>query len=341
MDCPGEKLLLKLWETLAEKGVGSLLQPWHEKRLAKARYEIRREEMLVLAQADKEVNEIKAGKAICYLRGNEIKLLATDANEIDEQGRIEPKLDFPSIALRASEVDIADSVRKEINVSRAVMVAEDILAADKQEPPNSKIEDDWLFSWRDYAGKVSTEELQDLWGRVLAGELKQPGTYSVRTLEFLKNLSKEEAELISKAARFVIGSRIFRNKDQFLEKEGISFTHLMYLQDIGVVSGVESLGLTTTYKSLNTDKYLNHLIASNKIIILEHEDHTKAVSTEIYLLTRVGEEVLKLASFQVNEDYLEAVARDFVAKGVNVKIADWVQQTAEYGNFFNAREINA
>ena len=34
MDYPGEKLLFKLWETLAEKGVGELLVPWQEKRLA-------------------------------------------------------------------------------------------------------------------------------------------------------------------------------------------------------------------------------------------------------------------------------------------------------------------
>ncbi|MBT3436945.1 MAG: hypothetical protein HOH02_00715 [Oceanospirillaceae bacterium] len=50
MDYPGEKLLFKLWETLAEKGVGELLVPWQEKRLASARAEIRRNEILMIAQ---------------------------------------------------------------------------------------------------------------------------------------------------------------------------------------------------------------------------------------------------------------------------------------------------
>ena len=36
---------------------------------------------------------------------------------------------------------------------------------------------------------MSSEELQTLWGRTLAGEIKSPGSYSLRTLDFLKNLS--------------------------------------------------------------------------------------------------------------------------------------------------------
>ena len=37
MEFPGEKLVTKMWETLAEKGIGAALQPWHEKRLGEAR----------------------------------------------------------------------------------------------------------------------------------------------------------------------------------------------------------------------------------------------------------------------------------------------------------------
>jgi hypothetical protein len=243
MDYPGEKLLIKLWETLAEKGVGSLLKPWQEKRVARARNEIRREDLVTLAQAEKEVESIKSGKVILAVRNN-IKLLTTAPEGNNEKERIEPTVDLPDFALRATEVEISEAVRKEVNVAKAVIVAEDILAKDGQQPPTEDIEDDWLFSWRENAGKVSSEELQDLWGRVLAGELKQPGSYSVRTLEFLKSLSKVEAELISKLATFVIENRIYRNKDDFLEKEGIHFTQLLYLQDIGIMSGVEAVGLT-------------------------------------------------------------------------------------------------
>ncbi len=41
MDLPGEKLLIKLWETITEKGIGSLLSPWQTIRTGKARNEVR------------------------------------------------------------------------------------------------------------------------------------------------------------------------------------------------------------------------------------------------------------------------------------------------------------
>lgn len=336
MDYPGEKLLLKLWETLAEKGIGSLLTPWQEKRIARARIEIRREELLILAQAEKEVEFIKSGKITLPESGN-IKLITALPADLSE--RIEPTIDLTQFSVQASKLEMSETLRKEVNVSRALLIAEDILAKDSQEPSPDPIEDDWLFSWREYAGRVSANELQDLWGRILAGEVKQPGSYSLRTLEFLKGLSKSEAELIGKAAKFVIAGNIFRNKEPFLEKDGINFSQLLFLQDIGILSGVEALGLSRTFNSVKPDSYFSALVANNKVMLLEHEDPSKKADAEIYILTKIGIEVLRLASFEVNLEYFESVAKDFVTKGLNVKIADWLQITPEQGQYFNPKVI--
>lgn len=338
MDCPGEKLLLKMWETLAEKGIGSLLAPWHEKRMAGARLDIRRKELILLAQAELEVELIKSGKSSFNLN-HETKLLDAPSKNIDELGRIEPTLDLTELAVAVGNINFSESVRKETNIAKSILIAEDILSQDQQEVSEAPIEDDWLYSWREYAGRVSVNELQDLWGRILAGEVKQPGTYSIRTLEFLKGISKSEAELISKAARYVIDGRIHRNKDGFLEVDGLNFSQLLFLQDIGILSGVEALGLTTTYKTIHENKFYKWFIASNKIIIIEHDDKNKTLETEVYLLTQVGVEVLKLASFGVNTDYLESVAMDCAKKGFIVKIADYVQVTSEYGQFLNPVDV--
>ena len=55
----GEKLVIKMWETIADKGIGSLLAPWQILREADARTEARRREILSLATAEKEAFEIK------------------------------------------------------------------------------------------------------------------------------------------------------------------------------------------------------------------------------------------------------------------------------------------
>jgi hypothetical protein len=53
MEWPGERLIIRLWETLAEKGIGSLLKPWQIKREGIAHIEVRRAELLALAQAER------------------------------------------------------------------------------------------------------------------------------------------------------------------------------------------------------------------------------------------------------------------------------------------------
>src|SRR5687767_9253628 len=61
-DIPGEALLLRMWETITEKGIGALLRPGQIRREGRARNDVRAEEMLTLAQAERHVEEIRLGK---------------------------------------------------------------------------------------------------------------------------------------------------------------------------------------------------------------------------------------------------------------------------------------
>jgi hypothetical protein len=334
MEFPGEKLVIKMWETLAEKGIGSALQPWHEKRLGEAKNQVRRNEIIMLAEAEKLAADIKAGKNIPID-------VSTPLIGGSTQNRIEPTIGLPDLAITAANIDISESIRKEVNVSRAVLAAENILASEGQEPPVQDVEDDWLYSWRENAGRVSSEELQDLWGRILAGEIKNPGSYSFRTMEFLKGLSKDEAELISKVAKFVVAGSIFRDKDSFLEQSGISFNTLLFLQEIGIVSGVEAVGLSVTWNSTSPTNYIKALISNNKVILLEHDDIDKKADAGIYQLTSVGRQILALASFGSQDDYLLSIAQDYVKKGFKVKLGDWKPLTATQGHILNPQAIEA
>jgi len=338
MDLPGEKLVIKLWETLTEKGLGALLSPWQVGREGRARNEIRRHEILMLAQAEADAADIRSGKK--KLRSDGTLLLAgTEETPTDIDERIEPTLGLSKAVEYGSRNSVAAAARSEINASRAILFAEEKLAADAQVPPDRPVDDDWLFAWREQAGKVSNEDLQRLWGSVLAGEVKAPGRYSIRTLEFLKMLSKTEAETISKLARYVIAGSIARSQLGHLESNGLSFSTLLQMQDLGVISGVESVGLTRTYQSALTDKFIRGFVSHDKVLILEHEDPRKTAEFEIYLLTAVGEQVLELGSFEPDLEYLRLIGRDFVSKGFTVKLADWVGISDTGGRFYNAQNI--
>ncbi|WP_197485481.1 DUF2806 domain-containing protein [Delftia sp. GW456-R20] len=209
MELPGEKLVIKLWETLVERGMGSLLSPWQAGREGRVRNEIRRAEMLMLAQAEVDVADIRSGKK--QLQSDGSLLLKNGLNEISPiNERVEPFFALSLAVESGKKTEFSAAARSEINSSKAIIFAEEQLAADGHIPSEKGIEEDWLFIWREHAGRVSSVDLQRLWGSVLAGELKDPGKHSIRTLEFLKTLSKADAELISSLARYVVDNRIQR-----------------------------------------------------------------------------------------------------------------------------------
>jgi hypothetical protein len=338
MEFPGEKLVIKLWETLAEKGIGSLLSPWQTGREGKARNEVRRDEILMLAQAETDAADIRSGKK--KLRSDGTLLLA---NPIDiptsADARIEPTLALFTAVEYGSRSTAAAAARSEINSAKAILFAEEQLSKDAQVPSDRKVDEDWLFAWREHAGKVSTEDLQQLWGSVLAGEVKTPGKYSIRTLEFLKTLSKAEAEMISKLAGYVIDGRIARDQKKYLESKGLSFSWLLQMQELGVVSGVEGLGLNTTYKSIEEGRFINALVSHNRALIVEHEDGSKMFEFKAYMLTNIGKQVLGLGSFEPDVEYLLLIGKEFAKKGFSVKLADWVDVSDTQGRYFNEQEI--
>lgn len=347
MDLPGEKLILKLWETLVEKGIGSLLSPWQTIREGKARNEVRRQELLLLAQAEVDAADIRAGRRRLATDGTLLQLPSTVQGQgpsvpvIDIHGRVEPTLDLLSLSSAAVQRSAADSARTEINVSKAVIFAEDVLENDAQTPPERPIDDDWLHTWRDYAGRVSNEDLQRLWGSVLAGEVKSPGLYSIRTLDFLRSLSKSEAEQISKLAAFIVEGSIVRSDSKYLEEHGMPFDQLLQLQELGVVSGVEAVGLTKTYPTQIAGKYLRALRCHKKALIVEHEDATRKLPIQVYLLTTVGVQVLGLGTFAPDVEYLQTVGKAIAAQGYTVHLADWQQISENEGRYFNTSRIDA
>ena len=115
----------------------------------------------------------------------------------------------------------------------------------------------------------------------------------------------------------------------------------MFLQEIGIVSGVESIGLSIIWNSTSSETYKKVLISNNKVIVLEHDDVNEKAKAGIYQLTSVGKQILALASFGSKDDYLLSIAKDYVRKGYKVKMGDWKPLTATKGHMLNPKIIEA
>ena len=341
MKWPGEQLIIRLWETLVEKGIGSLLKPWQIKREGLAHIGVRRDEVLALAQAERDAKDIRAGRKRLEDFSPDLKFGPSTVIPPHHEQSVEPTIDLPAVVEASRQQMIGDSVRRQLNVSKAIVHAEECLRDDSQEPPTTKIDEDWIYRWRDYAGDVSAETMRRLWGKLLAGELKAPGSYSLRCLDFLRNLSQSEAKEIQKLSRFALEDVLWRGASNLLESEGISFATLLAMQDLGVVSGVESIGLQKTWMTHTPDKYVRALRSNGKVLIAKHDDSKKELKLQVFPLTSVGQQILRLGRFPPHLDYLRKIGKAIGDQGFSVMLGDYVQVSEDTLKYFNEVPLEA
>ena len=131
----------------------------------------------------------------------------------------------------------------------------------------SEMEDDWVTNFFDKSRIVSDGEMQDLWASVLAGESNSPGIYSKRTVNFLGDLDKKDAESFQALCRFgwVVGNftpLVFDSNDKIYNDHGVNFGTLSHLDSIGFVqfstiTGFERISLPKTFTVLYCGKPLS------------------------------------------------------------------------------------
>ena len=99
--------------------------------------------------------------------------------------------------------------------------------------PGKDIDPDFLDDWQDTAERTNSEYMRRLWGRILKGELKQPGKYSRRVLNILRNLTVEEAQAFTCIARYAIDSIVVLTEDD--SKTYLHMSSLLYDSGLFVV----------------------------------------------------------------------------------------------------------
>ena len=319
MSFPGEKLVIRLLETI-EKSSSWIVRPSQIRREGKAETDVLTDRKRALVQAEQDCEDIRTGRKRLT---PDHKLITADKNSVANT--------FSQAVQRRM---VYREMKTEINTEKAVLAASKVLQDDPEEPPEKHVNEDWLLRWRGVAGQVSLEELQDLWGRVLAGEIKSPGTFSLRTLEFLKNLSKEETDQIAKLAPFVInGDFVYGGNESLLESQGITFGLLLNLHDLGILHSSNMLQRKIT--SNNQDKFTHNFLSYNRVLVISHDDPKKALTLKCHRLTTLGIEVMKIGIFETNEAYIRNLGEIIRDREFKVELADYRRITEIKGRYFN------
>jgi len=191
------KATAKLVDVIA-KGTGIIYKPRAIRKEADAEaYRIRK-----IAEAEADKIRITA-----LAEADKDKMLAIADMEIEERAKARIKY---------------QEIKRQENIERISEAAEEHL---NEEISDENVDDDWIAQFFSTAKDVSNEMMQDVWGRVLAGEINKPGSYRLRSLECLKVLSQEEAEIFQRACYLAIFKTfiIKLSKQPDLKQFGLSF----------------------------------------------------------------------------------------------------------------------
>lgn len=250
-----------------------------------------------------KIEQIERTKSKVLSEGREI--------EADTFERIQDRL-FSKESNRQHNIDTVASI--------AVELLKDVQTI-SEEPVN----EDWSTRYFNIVEDISDNEMQSLWGRILAGEVRQPKSYSLRTLELLKNLSKVEAEVFTKFANLKIVSGdnnviYYQDNGAFLQSEfGITYKDKLLLVELGLIASDNS---EFSLPETNQLAQSSNLLIGNKGIFLNRGINTPKQSIKVLVFTKTGSELSKLIEPISNENYIKKICSSFKHPNVNIAYGD-------------------
>ena len=183
-----------------------------------------------------------------------IKIIEENAAQIAGQMNVPPEY-----AQRAGNKFAEKIIREQVNLDK--ISAATINELNKAESDSSTdqtadngeektVNDDWLNSFEEEARQKSTEDMQFLFGRILAGEIRKPGTYSILAVKTLGKLDQNAAVPFKKLcsvcvvlghlpSKYIRDARVcFLDENlgkKTLIKYGLGFDELNTLEEYGLI----------------------------------------------------------------------------------------------------------
>ncbi len=153
---------------------------------------------------------------------------------------------------------------------------------------------DWFIRFYETVGNISNNEMQEIWAKILAGEINNPHSFSLKTIDALKNIGKEEAELFASICRscFVFGDGPFLPfYEAYMDRKQITYSMIMYLSELGLIYNDGTL-----VKKIPVSNEGMTIILNGDYLLTAKADggNTKELLIKQFPLTVVGRELATL-----------------------------------------------
>lgn len=261
----------------------------------------------------------KAGCGI--FKPNQIRRVAraeADAKRISAMGDADAT---DTIESRAIERHNAFESKRQANLEQIVSKAAQI---EPGEISDEQVDPDWLIRFIDDAKDTSNEEMQELWARLLAGEVAKPGSFSKKTISIVKDLDTYSAQLFSKVCNCGFGQNkltifIHGYKNVFYKQNGLNYSTISNLESIGLLTFHTGFGLIRTPARLKAGEIAEFKDKNGTLSIHPMKEPFKEGLNEIpasnVTLTCFGQELAKVVERTLSNDYIESLIESFALWG--------------------------
>ena len=195
-----------------------------------------------------------------------------------------------------------------------------------------EVDNDWLYRFSRYAEGVSNEEMQRVWGRVLAHQAAGPGVYSIRALSTLAVMDHDDAKMLQLVvnhlydlddgrcgviAPYQHGTNLGKKIDEWWRGTGVT----------EAIEHLETLGLT------RVDDWMPHLtfphgttemnisISGTPIKVRKQRDAHPDAKTDLgphYEMARLGSELRQLIRLETQPEYIRNLFAALSNKAIEV-----------------------
>ena len=228
---------------------------------------------------------------------------------------------------------------RSLNVCKVCQRAGEILGEEDSNTftvTDNPYEDDWLSTFENESRHKSSEDMQERFARMLAGEIKRPGTFSIRAIKLLGQIDSETASVFR---TFCSGCVSFDNPSgsgsiyesifpkfqvgrysSFLKKYGLNDVMLSNLQEFSLLQTVTKPEMLKEYVSNLQKCFISNLekppipfLYAGKYFLLRQHDDKKNFDWDFsfpgFFLSSIGAELMSIVEpepiKQLSEDLKE------------------------------------
>ena len=324
----------------AASGIGSVAGPmlasWKARREANAK--------LIAAKG-----EVEAQRILAEGQAHAIQIIASaqaDARAIlvSPDATVQGQLDFGAAVTQRIQFQ---EEKRQSNIM--AVVQKTALEIGEKEVQDHEVDHDWTARFFNDVQDVSSEEMQRLWAKILAGEVEKPGSTSFRAMDILRGLERTTAILFRTlcSARMTphIGLReggVVRAGNEFvlsldgratgnsLNAYGLGYTALNRLNEHGLVAPGYDSELQHMVTDAGLDKSprwisIAHGFQGRSWVLtpIDQRQGDQTIMLRVILLTNTATELARVVDIEPMPEYQQAVADFFEQKGFHMLEIDF------------------